>query len=107
MPIVSIYKFSLRHISKRIPLFVGMLITLLYFMAYFSSPFVPGKNLQSWWTWSDQSRYLASAYALAHGLFRSDLHWYPLGYSLLGAPFIQMSAAHPFMLPDLGCLLLA
>lgn len=99
-------QFSKSYMSQRLPLAIGMLITLLYLETYFSSPYSPGNRTESWWGWWDQSHYLLSAHGLAHGLFDPSLHWYPLGYALLGAPFIQMSAGHPFALPDLGCLLL-
>lgn len=42
-----------------------------------------------------------------HGDLRADAHWYPLGYSLLGAPFLAASRLHPFFIADLVGLLVA
>lgn len=38
-----------------------------------------------WFDWWDQSQYLKSASAFYRLDLSSELHWYPIGYSLLGA----------------------
>lgn len=82
------------------------LTLLLYVLAYFSSVFVPGhSNSLGWWGWWDQSQYLRSADALAHGNLDPSEHWYPLGYSVLGAILFRWVPQHAFFVPNLLCLL--
>lgn len=50
----------------------------------------------------DQSRYIASAQAFAHGQLSAASHWYPLGYPLLAAPFARILPHEPFFVPDLA-----
>jgi hypothetical protein len=57
-----------------------------------------------WWTWWDQSAYLQAALAWAHGVLDPAYHWYLPGYPLLGAPFVRITPARPFLVPDLACL---
>ncbi|QSX73638.1 DUF4214 domain-containing protein [Lysobacter arenosi] len=82
------------------------LAVLMYVLAYFSSVFAPGlSNPLGWWGWWDQSQYLRSADALAHGNLDPSEHWYPLGYSLLGAIFFRWVPLHAFFVPNLLCFL--
>ncbi len=88
----------------------GILLTLRYTVGYLGFWGTPGNNTKfplGWWGWFDQSKYLE----LARALSRLDLspahHWYPLGYALLGAPFIGMLRQHPFFFVDLASLLIA
>lgn len=55
----------------------------------------------------DQSHYLAGARAWAQWNLKPALHWYPPGYSLLGAPFLTITPHDPFLVPDLACLLVS
>ncbi|HEY0269851.1 MAG TPA: hypothetical protein VGC10_02555 [Sphingomonas sp.] len=55
-----------------------------------------------WANFFDQSRYIASAQAFAHGDLSAGAHWYPLAYPLLAAPFIRIIPQEPFFLPDLA-----
>ena len=57
-----------------------------------------------WWAFSDQGRYLTSALAWAAGRLDPAEHWYLPGYPLLAAPFIRLTPANPFLLPDLALL---
>lgn len=87
---------------------VGLALVAIYLSSYLGNPAVPGNHgrfPQGWWGWWDQSQYLLSAQSFAHEDFAPAHHWYPLGYSLLGAPFLLLSSAHPYLLPDLACLL--
>jgi len=97
---------ALRH-----PVRVGCaVLTALYVVYYFGNPFLPGANPAAplgWWGWSDQAFTLESARALIRLNFSPAHHWYPLGYPILGAPFVRWSPAHPFVLVNLGCLLAA
>ena len=82
------------------------LALLMYVLAYFSSAFVPGhSNPVGWWGWWDQSQYLRSADGLAHGNLDPSEHWYPLGYSLLGAIFFRWIPLHAFFVPNVVCFL--
>ena len=57
-----------------------------------------------WWSWWDQGAYIQAALAWAHGIVDPAYHWYLPGYPLLGALFVRITPAEPFMLPDLICL---
>ncbi len=95
---------------RSLPALVGLLLVAIYLSSYLSNPGRPGGRARAplgWWRWWDQSQYLLSARSLAQGDLAPGHHWYPLGYALLGAPFTLLSDLHPFLLPDLGCLLLS
>jgi hypothetical protein len=82
-------------------------LTLLYicrYLTFFARPGMNSNHPLGWWDWFDQGRYIDSARALAALDFESSHHWYPLGYAVLGAPFVWLSPAHPFFLIDLVCL---
>lgn len=67
---------------------------------------IPFVQTAIWREWFDQSRYFASALALAHGDLSPTSHWYPLAYPLVAAPFAWIIAGDPFVLPDLALYLL-
>src|SRR5437588_2258181 len=79
-----------------------------YLLAYLGYSNLPGNNLTyplGWWGWWDQSQYLKSATALAHGRITAESYWYPLGYPFFGAIFHGLAPNHAFLLPNLGfCL---
>jgi hypothetical protein len=56
-----------------------------------------------WQGWLDQHYYLQSARAWAVLDFDPSQHHYPGGYSLLAAPFVYITPAQPFIIPDLVC----
>jgi hypothetical protein len=56
-----------------------------------------------WQGWLDQSYYLQSARAWAALNVDPVQHHYPGGYSLLAAPFVYITPAQPFVVPDLLC----
>ncbi len=88
----------------------GLLLTAMYLLDHFHDPARPGayaSNPLGWNGWFDQGNYVRSALALAHGSLLTVSHWYPLGYSLVGAPFARWMPSDPFLLPDLLCLLAA
>lgn len=58
-----------------------------------------------WWSWWDQSAYIQATLAWANGVLDPAYHWFLPGYALLGAPFVRITPAEPFLLPDLACLL--
>lgn len=73
--------------------------------AYVTKAGAPGFPTQpGWWAWYDQSVTLRSARAFIHGDLRPGEHWYPLLYSLLGAPFLLLTADHAFLPVNLVCL---
>lgn len=57
-----------------------------------------------WWSWWDQSEYIQATLAWAQGVLDPAYHSYLPGYPLLGAAFVRLMPAQPFMLPDLACL---
>ena len=86
----------------------SLALALFYTAHYLKHPALPGNVYQlGWWGWFDQSKTLDLAQALARLDFDPAHHWYPLGYALLGAPFMLRLRMHPFFFPDLACLLLA
>jgi hypothetical protein len=88
----------------------GALLTFFYAWAYLRYPELPGTRpnfANGWWDWFDQSKTLRSAIALAHGDLNPADHWYPLGYSILGAAFARPVPTHAFFFVDLAALLLA
>jgi hypothetical protein len=83
-------------------------LALLYTLYYFANPATPGSQLQhplGWWSWWDQSQYIASSRNLLARNFAPDGHWYPLGYPIAAAPFVRVFSAHGFFFLDLACLL--
>ncbi|MFT8953767.1 MAG: hypothetical protein ABF979_16050 [Gluconobacter sp.] len=94
---------------RRYILAIGMtLLTVIYFLGYLHNPARPSPSApfpEGWWGWFDQSKYLQSAQALAHLDLSPSSHWYPLGYAILGAPFVWMGN-HVYLIPDLLCLLI-
>ncbi|MGX8009233.1 hypothetical protein ACVDG8_009560 [Mesorhizobium sp. ORM8.1] len=84
-----------------------LILFCLYQYKYSTYPPVPGNSTQyplGWWGWTDQGLYLKSAKALAAFDLRPASHFYPPLYPALGAPFVWISALHPFYLIDLGLM---
>lgn len=97
-------------LSRLIPLIGGIVLALFYMGYYLADPSLPGNNRAyplGWWGWFDQSQYIESARALRAFDFSPARHWFPLGYSLLAAPFTGWLPMHPFFFVDLGALLIA
>ncbi|MCQ8277654.1 hypothetical protein NFI95_04220 [Acetobacteraceae bacterium KSS8] len=93
-----------------VPVLVALLLPLRLILSYIGDPAVPGNHGRfpnGWWGWWDQSQYLLSARSLAAGDLAPGHHWYPTGYAMLGAPFTLLSELHPYLLPDLACVVLA
>ncbi len=57
-----------------------------------------------WWSWWDQSSYIEATLAWSRGVLDPAYHWYLPGYSLLGASFVRLTPAQPFIVPDLACI---
>jgi hypothetical protein len=92
------------------PLLGGVFLTALYTWRYLRFHARPGIDAQyplGWWGWWDQSNFLTSTVALAHFDLSPAQHHYPLGYAMLGAPFVRIAPAHPFFAVDLIALLVA
>lgn len=85
------------------------LVAVLYTWAYVVDPLNPGASApaarQGWWSWADQTKYVEAAAMLADGRIDRGGYHYPLGYSVLGAPFVRLWPAHPFFLPNLALVL--
>ena len=86
---------------------VGFLVLVagFYFYVWATCGGNPMRGDPGWNGWWDQSNYLKSATALAHGNLQPSQHWYPLGYALLGAPFVYVTPVEPFLIPNLALLL--
>jgi hypothetical protein len=89
----------------------GFLLTILYTGFYLGNPATPGNQsdpccITGWIVWIDQGLYYKSAAALAAGNLDPALHWYPLGYAVLAAPFTFLGS-HPFFFVDLIALIAA
>lgn len=102
---------ALRAFGRADPVALGSVaLAVLYFWVLLSNPALPGQNAVSplgWWGWFDQGKTLDSARAFASWDLSPGRHWYPLGYSLLAAPFTGMGfRAHPFAVLNLACLVL-
>lgn len=76
-----------------------------YALAYHMHPLLPGHDAgaiaRGWWTWTDQSRYLAEATAIAQGRLDATTYHYPVGYPALGALFWRWMPVNPFFVPNL------
>ena len=87
------------------------LLAALYTWSYVTHPLHPGlaapELRQGWWSWADQTKYVEAAVALEQGRIDRESYYYPLGYSVLGAPFVRVFPAHPFFLPNLVLVLVA
>jgi len=86
-----------------------LLGAVIYLLAYLRHNDLPGNHpthpAEAWWGWWDQSQYLKTARAIATGTLGPDTLWYPVGYSLLAAPFWLIAPKHAFFLPDLFLVL--
>jgi hypothetical protein len=85
------------------------LVAVAYLAAYRLHDLYPGTgdgaNRGGWWTWADQSKYLQQAEAIAAGAVSAETYFYPLGYSVLAAPFVTWMPAHAFLVPNLALVL--
>gem|GEM_PF-2445554 len=85
------------------------LVAVVYLAAYRLHDLYPGigdgANRDGWWTWSDQLKYLRQAEAIAAGEVNAETYFYPLGYSVLAAPFVRWMPAHAFLPPNLALVL--
>jgi len=87
----------------------AVVLAAWYLWCYLGDRSLPGNDPRyplGWWGWWDQGKYIESARALAAGALAPDRHWYPLGYSLMGAPFTRWSQGHPMLPVNLASLLL-
>jgi hypothetical protein len=91
--------------------FGALLLIVLYIGFYLGDPALPGNRfdpccITGWIGWGDQGFYYKSADALARGNLDPQAHWYPLGYSILAAPFWFL-LSHRFFIVDGVCLVAA
>ena len=74
-------------------------------MAFLRDPHATPTAGMGWRAWWDQGLYQKAAVAWANGVTDPALHWYLPGYPLLGAAFVRVTPADPFLLPNLASLL--
>lgn len=70
-------------------------------MAFLRDPHATPTAGMGWWAWWDQGFYQKAAVAWANGVADPVFHWYLPGYPLLGAAFVHVTPADPFLLPNL------
>ena len=96
--------------AERLAVPLGLLALLALYAHYdWLDPLRPTSAALSegWWSFSDQGRYLTDTLAWAAGDLAAAKHHYLPGYPLLGVPFVRLTPANPFLLPDAACLLLS
>ncbi len=74
-------------------------------MAFLRDPHATPTAEMAWWAWWDQGFYQRAAVAWANGVTDPVFHYYLPGYPLLGAAFVHVTPADPFLLPDLASFL--
>jgi len=74
-------------------------------MAFLRDPHATPTAGMVWWAWWDQGFYQRAAVAWANGVTDPVFHWYLPGYPLLGAAFVHVTPADPFLLPNLASFL--
>lgn len=80
----------------------ALLAAAIFWIWYSIDPNRPGNHPGiGWWGWWDQGAYLRMADALARGALDQGTYQYPLGYPLLGVPFLRLIPDHPFFVPTL------
>lgn len=84
--------------------FVAIAQCIVYLL-HPQNPFL-ASNSVGWNGWWDQSQYLRSSLAFAHGDLSPEEHWYFPGYSLLAAPFAFIAPKDPFFPINLAAVLL-
>jgi hypothetical protein len=95
----------LAHVDAGLIAFLILVVAvhLLIYERYPYRPIAPNTGWENFW---DQGNYLKSARALARGDLSPDQHWYPIGYSLLAAPFAYLFPRDPFVVVNAFCLLI-
>lgn len=76
----------------------GLLASALWLVRYAIETGSLGLQVPRWYRYFDQSAYLRSAVAFAHGSLAASEHWYPFLYPLLAAPFVRLVPADPFLI---------
>ena len=87
---------------------VSLVTAVVLFLFYYLTSRPPTLYPPSgWYTWFDAGQTLQSALAFASGNLAPDRHWYPPGYALLGTLSFLLLPIDPFLVPNLGSLILA
>lgn len=98
------FAWRFAELDRRVVIALGALFAACYLALYLGDPALPGNDPAEplgWWGWFDQSVTLRSTAALVAGSFDPAKHHYPLGYSLLAAPFYSAMPKHAFFAVDL------
>ena len=84
---------------------LSLLLAARYLWVYRHHPLSPASNqpATAWFGWADQAAYFLAAHGWASGNLDPSQHLYPAGYALLGALFVWLTPADPFVVPDLLC----
>ncbi|GBR03509.1 hypothetical protein AA21952_1076 [Acetobacter oeni LMG 21952] len=108
-PLARLWQLIRQSPDRFTEIFGLFIVIAVYIRSYWHNQAVPcagSRFPQGWWGWFDQSNYLKSALAFSHSDLTPDQHWYPFGYSLMGALFASFGS-HLYFLPDLLCLIAA
>ena len=84
---------------------LSLLLAARYLWIYAHHPLGVGNDLPvaAWYGWADQAAYFLAAHGWASGNLNASQHLYPAGYALLGAMFVWLTPADPFVVPNLLC----
>ncbi len=82
-----------------------LVLTGRYVWVYRHHPLGPHNDRPAadWFGWADQAAYYLDAHGWATGNLDPSQHLYPSGYGLLGAAFVWLTPADPFVVPNLLC----
>ena len=84
-----------------------IITAVIFITLYLIHPSRPSASAPGWWGWWDQGQYRVTAQALVDGRLDRGSYQYPIGYPLLGVPFVKWMPTHTFFLPTLLCVVLA
>lgn len=84
----------------------GALLFLLILVFLTTHMSLPGGSAPPWSVAWDQSRYLTASLAWSHLDLSPVRHWYPPGYSMLGALFQKITPYDSFVIPNIACLVI-
>ncbi len=84
---------------------LSLLLAARYLWVHSHHPLGADSDLPAtaWNVWADQGAYLLAAQGWASGNLDASQHLYPAGYALLGAMFVRLTPADPFVVPNLLC----
>lgn len=83
------------------------LISILIFVFLAAHASLPSGPTPPWSVAWDQSRYITASAAWSILDLSPSRHWYPPGYSILGALFERITPYDSFLVPNIACLVIS